>query len=358
MSPLPDAKPANSLLTDSVDALSWPSVSPDSSTPRNGWQRDLACAVRTVPALLEQLGLSPDDVPPLSSAATDSFPVLVPQSFLQRMRPADPQDPLLLQVLPLQAELNTVPGFVADAVGDGCAQLVPGMLQKYHGRALLMTAASCAIHCRYCFRREFPYTSVPRLPADWDPAMEELAGNPDISEAILSGGDPLMLPDSRLEQLISRIDNIDHVDRIRIHTRLPVVLPSRVTGRLLTMLRGTRAQAIMVIHANHANEIAGDCRDAVRKLVGGGLPVLNQAVLLKHINDSVAAQESLCTTLVNNGIIPYYLHQLDRVAGTAHFEVDPETGRNLITQLRSRLPGYAVPQYVQEIQGRDSKTLL
>ena len=324
----------------------------------SSWQRDLAGAVRNPQALLAALGLSEQEIPELSKEAAAEFPLLVPLSFLDRMEAGNPHDPLLRQVLPVAAEQTAVPGFVVDAVGDGAARQSAGLLQKYHGRVLMIAAGSCAIHCRYCFRRSYPYSEEPKRLSDWEPALQQVADDETVREVILSGGDPLMLPNRRLASLVERIDAIDHIDRIRLHTRLPIVLPSRVDVELLALLKSVRAQVVFVVHANHANEIQGDCRDALQQLVSSGIPVLNQTVLLKGINDTVKALEQLSSALVNIGVMPYYLHQLDRVAGTAHFEASAEIGRRLIAELRDRLPGYAVPRFVQEIPSRGSKTSL
>ena len=315
------------------------------------WQRELARAVRSTADLRKRL-LLPAEV---GSNHTADFPVLVPESFLRRMQPGNPLDPLLLQVLPQSAELESPPGFVSDPVGDMAARRSPGLLHKYHGRALLITTSACAVHCRYCFRREYPYADEPRRADDWNPALQSIAQDSSIREIILSGGDPLSLSDRRLEELFLRLDSIPHLDRIRIHSRWPIVLPSRVTTRLLSALNALRSQPVFVVHANHPQEIAADCVDALRLLVRSGIPVLNQAVLLRGINDSPEVLEQLCLTLVNLGVMPYYLHQLDRVAGAAHFEVAESVGVQLEAELRRRLPGYAVPLYVREIAGADSK---
>jgi EF-P beta-lysylation protein EpmB len=274
------------------------------------------------------------------------------------MRRGDPSDPLLLQVLPLGAEAKPVPGFSADALDEGQAHVAPGLLQKYAGRALLVATGACAVHCRYCFRREFPYGDEPRRLADWEPAFERLRQDASIREIILSGGDPLMLTDARLTEMIRRLDAIGHLDRLRIHTRLPIVLPPRITRPLVNLLRSIRMTPIIVVHANHPAELVDDCAAALRRLVRSGLTVLNQAVLLRGINDSVEALAGLSERLINLGVIPYYLHQLDRVAGTAHFEVPETRGVELVNALRSRLPGYAVPQYVREIPGQPHKVPL
>lgn len=358
MSSVPHAFLANS------DALSVPNPSQHAS-----WQKEMAQAVRSGDELLRRLGLNPEELSTQQMLQTAGiqfpdqdtlrrFPVLVPENFLARMTPRDLHDPLLRQVLPLGDESRVVDGFVHDAVGDLDARRTPGVLQKYAGRVLLIATSACAIHCRYCFRRDYPYSEVPRRLQDWQPALDEIASDASITEVIFSGGDPLMLNDSRLQVLCSAIDQIPHVERIRFHTRLPIVLPSRVTQELRALLTGLRAQPIMVVHANHGNELVGDCVPALQSLVRSGIPVLNQAVLLAGINDTLDALETLCRRLINIGVMPYYLHQLDRVSGTAHFEADRAKGQQLIQQLAARLPGYAVPRFVQEIAGEPNKTAL
>jgi KamA family protein len=230
------------------------------------------------------------------------------------------------------------------------------MLHKYHGRVLLITTGTCAVHCRYCFRRHYPYVEAPHRPDEWEPAFREIEADQSVEEVILSGGDPLVLSDERLASLWSRLESIPHVQRVRIHSRLPIVLPDRVTDGLLDLLRGSRLQSIVVVHANHARELEGDCGIALRKLTSrGGIMVLNQAVLLAGVNDTVAALETLSQSLIRLGVIPYYLHQLDRVLGAAHFEVAVARGLELMESLRVRLPGYAIPRYVREVPGELSK---
>ncbi|APZ92646.1 EF-P beta-lysylation protein EpmB [Fuerstiella marisgermanici] len=325
------------------------------------WQRQLAAAIRDPAVLLKTLDLPADTVStPLVpvEGGQPAFPLLVPLSFVNRMQPGNRNDPLLKQVLPLAEEQEAVPDFVADPVGDSAAKVAPGLLQKYHGRALLVTTGACAVHCRYCFRREYPYHDEPRRMSDWQPALNAIADDNSVTEVILSGGDPLILNDGRLAELFGHIDAIPHVERIRIHTRLPIVLPARVTPELLKLLNGLRSQPVFVVHANHGHEIADDCRDALRQLVSSGIPTLNQAVLLKGINDSADVLEDLCRRLINIGVMPYYLHQLDKVIGAAHFEVPVAVGLGLIDELGRRLPGYAVPKFVQEIAGETGKTPL
>lgn len=285
-----------------------------------------------------------------------SFPLLVPWSFVHRMQVGDRCDPLLQQVLPTIQENVWTAGFDSDPVGDCHARHSPGLLQKYHGRALLITAGACAVHCRYCFRRDYPYAEDPRRLDDWQPALQAISEDPTIREIILSGGDPLMLSDSRLHAMLQLLEQVPHLERIRIHTRLPVVLPARVTSSLLQMLERLRCQPIVVVHANHGNEVTGDCELALKRMVRSGIPVLNQTVLLRNINDTADALEGLCRRLINVGVMPYYLHQLDRVQGAAHFEVDAQAGLAIMAELARRLPGYAVPRYVREAPGAPGKS--
>jgi EF-P beta-lysylation protein EpmB len=288
-------------------------------------------------------------------AASQAFPLFAPRPFVARMRPGDATDPLLRQVLPVEAETVTANGFTADPVGDHAAELRPGLIHKYQGRVLMVTTGACAVHCRYCFRRHFPYEEAPKSLAAWEPAFEVIAADSSISEVILSGGDPLTLVDPLLVQLADRLAEISHVRRLRVHTRLPIVIPQRVTDELIAWLCGTRLTPIMVVHANHPAEVDAAVAMALSRLVDAGIPVLNQAVLLRGVNDDVAVLAELCERLVNLRVMPYYLHQLDRVAGAAHFEVSADRGRELVAELQSRLPGYAVPRYVEEIAGEAHK---
>lgn len=212
-----------------------------------------------------------------------------------------------------------------------------------------------AVHCRYCFRRHFSYDSVPRSVDDWEPALAEIAADPSIHEVILSGGDPLTIVDEVLANLASRLATIPQLRRLRIHSRLPIVIPERVTESLLGWLRGTRLTPIVVVHANHPAEIDSHVAEALGRLVDGGVPVLNQAVLLRGVNDHADVLADLCERLVDLRVMPYYLHQLDKVVGAAHFEVAEDVGRAMIAELRARLPGYAVPSYVRETAGESSK---
>lgn len=282
------------------------------------------------------------------------FPVFVPRPFLQRMRFGDPTDPLLRQVLPVPDESEDVEGFSKDPVHDQVYERFPGVIQKYPGRALLVVNGACAIHCRYCFRRHYPYHDVPHSPASWRGALESLADDRSLTEIILSGGDPLTLVDSSLRQLVEQIANISHVRRIRIHTRLPVVIPSRVTNELIETLQ-IHPTSIVVVHINHPHEIDDAVVAALSRLVDAGVTLLNQAVLMRGVNDSADVLAELCLRLVDLRVSPYYLNQLDRVAGAAHFEVPIEEGKHIMQMLSSRLPGYALPRYVQDVPGQDAK---
>jgi EF-P beta-lysylation protein EpmB len=320
------------------------------------WQRDMGVAFRTLEPLLRHLGLDPASAPE-GLLANPAFPVLVPRSFADRMARGDWRDPLLRQVLPLAAENLQAPGFRADAVGDLPAQAAPGLLHKYASRALLMVSPHCAVHCRYCFRREFPYGEMPRGNDGWEEAWEYLEGAEGVDEIVLSGGDPLFLDDRRLERILGRIATLPRIRTVRFHSRLPVVLPSRVDGGFSALLEEAagRWTVVMVVHANHPAEIAADCPGALEALRRAGALVLNQAVLLRGVNDDADTLAELSRRLLRHGVLPYYLHQLDRVSGTAHFEATEEEGLRLVESLRGKLPGYGVPRYVREVAGEPCK---
>ncbi len=318
------------------------------------WRRALADAVTDPAELLDLLGLDPALLPAARQAAA-RFGLRVPRSFIARMRRGDPADPLLLQVLPLAAELVDTPGFGGDPVGDLGALRAPGVLAKYRGRALLMTTGACAVNCRYCFRREFPYESAALTPGRLAAAVSELAGMPGLEEVILSGGDPLALPTARLSRITEALVGMPGLRRLRIHTRTPVVLPARVDEPLLDWLRGLRWRVVIVLHVNHPREIDEHVRAAIAALSGTGVLLLNQAVLLRGINDDEETLAELSGTLFSAGVLPYYLHLLDRVAGAAHFDTPAERASALMAALRARLPGYLVPQLVREVSGAASK---
>jgi EF-P beta-lysylation protein EpmB len=318
------------------------------------WKNALANAVRDPAELLALLEL-PQTLLPAAREAAARFPLRVPRGYLSRMKKGDVTDPLLCQVLPLAEELEKVEGFVHDPVGDLQASAAPGVLHKYHGRVLLTTTGACAIHCRYCFRRHFPYGEENPGRNSWQGAIDYLLGHTEVNELILSGGDPLMLDTPQLERLGERLMQLPQLKRLRLHTRLPVVLPERVDSTLLDWLQSLPWQTVMVIHANHANELDGEVTEALAQLQRAGLTLLNQSVLLRGINDNEEHLVRLSETLFSHGVMPYYLHLLDRVGGAAHFDVDEDRARELHQALRRRLPGYLVPRLVREIEGLPHK---
>lgn len=320
------------------------------------WQADLRQAFRAVSDLLEFLGLDWRSAP-FEVQRNPDFPLRVPLAFARRMRKGDWQDPLLAQVLPLGLEGDVAPGFTLDAVGDKAAECAPGLLHKYTNRALMLPTSQCAVHCRYCFRRHFAYEDLPKGHQAWEAAWSYLEQHPEIDEVLLSGGDPLSLEDSRLRGFWERAVSLQQVRTVRLHTRLPIVLPSRIDARFLTLVREMTARktGVMVIHANHAQEIDEEVGEALRELKQAGLLLLNQSVLLRGVNDSVAALKDLSQRLIEVGVLPYYLHLLDRVAGTSHFEVEEARAKELIEALRLEAQGYLVPKLVREVQGEGAK---
>ncbi|MDA9778454.1 EF-P beta-lysylation protein EpmB [Rubripirellula sp.] len=329
------------------------------------WRVAMKVAIRSSSQLRSLLGLTPEnsgnggdhsrEEPNLLLGEQD-FPTFVPLEFLSRMRPGDPSDPLLRQVLPVSAEDLDSPGFTADPVGDLKMMPATGVLHKYEGRALLITTGACGVHCRYCFRREFPYTDASANGKSVESALAYLSEHEEIEEVLLSGGDPLTLVDERLQSIVDGIATHSHVKRLRVHTRMPIVIPQRVTSSLIKLFAETRLVTWFVVHVNHPRELDHHVLDHLGRLVDAGIPVLNQAVLLRGVNDSVEVLEELCEKLINHRIQPYYLHQLDRVRGASHFEVSLDRGLQIMQALRERLPGYAVPKYVVEQAGEKSKT--
>jgi EF-P beta-lysylation protein EpmB len=318
------------------------------------WKRELATAITRPADILEAVGLHPELLPG-ALLASEGFRLLVPRGYAALMESGNPRDPLLLQVLPVADELRNPPGFIADPVGDGSALKTPGLLQKYRGRALLLVTGACAIHCRYCFRRHFAYDEGSALSDHAAGAILRLAQDASISEVILSGGDPLMLDDTALAALIDELAAIRHLSRLRLHTRLPIVLPSRITNELCRALTATRLKPIVVVQANHANELSQASRRALRRLVEAGVVLLNQSVLLHRVNDCPDQLADLSEALFECGVLPYYLHLLDRVRGAAHFDVPNATAAQIMDRLRARLPGYLAPRLVREVAGQPYK---
>ncbi|HEX7768745.1 MAG TPA: EF-P beta-lysylation protein EpmB [Dokdonella sp.] len=318
------------------------------------WQQLWRESVTDPRELLALLGLS-SHAAGLLPARDTGFAMRVPRGFVARMRPGDPRDPLLLQVLPRAAELDDVPGYTTDAVGDLDARAAQGVLHKYEGRALLVATGSCAVNCRYCFRRHFPYAEDTAAANRWAAALAHLRADPSITEAILSGGDPLSLSTAKLAEFSQGLATIPHLRRLRIHTRLPVVLPERIDHEFLAWFAALPLQRVVVLHANHPSELDDQVAAACTALARAGATLLNQAVLLRGVNDDADVLAALSTRLFDCGVLPYYLHQLDRVAGAAHFEVDRARAAVLVRELRCRLPGYLVPRWVMEVAGEPYK---
>lgn len=320
------------------------------------WQQQLSTAFTNINDLCRYLEL---DLPEnLSPAAAASFPLRVPHSFVARMEKGNPDDPLLKQVLPIHDEMLNFPGFTADPVGDLAAITEVGVIHKYHGRALFIMTGSCAINCRYCFRRNFPYSEFQLSKQKQQQAIAYLNNNPEISEIILSGGDPLLLNDNKLAELITQLDEIPHLQRIRIHSRLPIVLPARITEQFLAVLTQSSKQIVLVVHCNHPNELNIEVKAACDCIRASGISLLNQAVLLKGVNDCAVQLQVLSEKLFSFGVLPYYLHLLDKAQGAGHFEVSQTEASKLMGQIQSALPGYLVPKLAREEAGAASKTLI
>ena len=322
----------------------------------NDWRAQMREAYRTPTELLTALDFSPEQHVELL-AHDQGFMTLVPRAFAQKMRPQDPTDPLLLQVLPQAQEAISHAEFNNDPLEEARFNPVPGVVHKYHGRALLIAASHCAINCRYCFRRHYPYDEQKRSRNQWQESLNYISSQTDIEEIILSGGDPLALTDSLLFDLISAIEQIPHIKRLRIHSRLPIVLPQRITLELCQRLEASRLTCVMVVHANHANELALDVAQACALLRMHKVQLLNQSVLLASINDNLECLKNLSERLVDLGVMPYYLHLPDRVAGTTHFFVSLERCQTLVAQMQACMSGYLVPKLVREEAGKLSKTL-
>jgi EF-P beta-lysylation protein EpmB len=286
-----------------------------------------------------------------------AFPFLVPLSYAGRMQKRDWRDALLLQVLPRAEEQLEQEGFTDDAVGDAAAQVEQGLLHKYDSRVILVASPVCAMHCRFCFRRHYAFCSASSVAGAMDRAFRYIERHREVNEVIFSGGDPLSLGPEALDCFLQRSIAVPHLKTMRIHTRAPVAAPGMVTQAVLDIITSVNSvkNCVIVIHANHASELTADCSDVLARLRATGAVLLNQSVLLRGINDNVDALCDLSCALLDHGVLPYYLHQLDRVRGAGHFEVKEETGKKLLAAMRVRLPGYAVPRYVREITGEKSK---
>ncbi len=319
------------------------------------WQDELQQLITTPEALLAHLELNSDWLP-AAQKASEQFSLRVTHSFANRMRKGDPYDPLLRQVLPLAEELQSAPEFTADPLLEQQFSPCPGLIHKYESRVLLIAATQCAINCRYCFRRHFPYDDNQRSRTQWSEAFEYIANAPNINEVILSGGDPLSLSDRQLSWFTYHIGQINHIKRLRIHSRYPIILPNRITDDLLISLRHERLQTVMVSHCNHPQEIDDQVGAALQKIRDAGILSLNQTVLLRNINDNSNILTTLSETLFAHGVLPYYLHLLDPVSGAAHFLVGERQAKAIYKQLLAALPGYLVPKLVRETAHEPSKT--
>lgn len=321
------------------------------------WQEELQHLIRDPRVLFEKLELDESGLSDARAAHT-LFPLKVTESFLSRIKKRSLSDPLLRQILPLGIEANDAPGYCTDPLQEDQFQPVPGLIHKYRSRVLLVTSSQCAIHCRYCFRRHFPYDQQRLDHQHWPAIVEYLQSKPEINEVILSGGDPLSASDRQLERLVEQIAKIAHIRRLRVHSRMPIILPSRVTQELLRALCGSRLKIIMVVHCNHAQEIDSLVVSAMTKFREAGMTLLNQSVLLKGVNDDAIALAELSESLFEAGVHPYYLHTLDRVSGAQHFERDERYARELYTALSAILPGYLMPKLVKEEPHKPAKTLI
>lgn len=348
----------NSLQHAQLSHMNQPSQSTISlvSHDEPSWQGILSSAIRDIDALFQYLEL-PIDTVATGDACIRDFPIRVPRPYLERIEKGNPNDPLLRQVLPLAEEEQLPPaGFVHDPLGEQAANKVPGIVHKYQGRVLLITNGSCAVHCRYCFRRHFPYEENRLSTQEWEQALDYIRQRKEINEVILSGGDPLSNNDQRLFKLIDAIEGIPHVTRLRIHTRLPIVIPQRITPSLAQRLADSRLAIVTVIHANHANEIDDKVQHSLLLLKQAGVHLLNQTVLLKGVNDSAQGLIDLSERLFEAHTLPYYLHLLDPVVGAHHFDVSESLALALMDDIRNRLPGFLVPKLVREVAGEGSKT--
>ena len=321
------------------------------------WKTEFSQCISSIDELLSCLQLTPEQLS-ISHQAAKDFPLRVPRAFLDRMEIGNPNDPLLAQVLPVIEETLVVKGYSSDPLDEIDHNPIPGVVHKYRNRLLLIVSPSCAINCRYCFRRHFPYQENRQSKQQWQKALDYISSTKELNEVIFSGGDPLAANDSFLGWLTEQIANIPHIKRLRIHTRLPVVIPSRIDDQFLRWATGTRLLPIMVLHINHSNEINLALLKAVQRLLSKGIRVLNQTVLLKGINDSAQALVDLSESLYDIGVTPYYLHLLDPVAGASHFDIPITQSQAIYAELQATLPGFLVPKLVREIPGEQSKTIM
>ncbi|GFD88537.1 EF-P beta-lysylation protein EpmB [Tenacibaculum sp. KUL152] len=320
----------------------------------HNWQKELACSFTDPAKLLEHLGLDEGKYAQHIKARR-LFPMRVPRHFVDLMEKGNPDDPLFLQVMPLSDEFLTSPGYSEDPLEEHDTA-GKGILHKYDSRVLLMVRTGCAVNCRYCFRRHFPYADNAVSKHQWEEVLNYIRSNVSINEVIFSGGDPLMAKDDHLAWLAHEIASISHVKRLRIHTRLPVVLPDRIDSAFENWFGNLPLQKVLVLHANHANEISASLAMRLDRLKRMGVTLLNQSVLLKNVNDSGDAISDLSEKLFDAGVLPYYLHVLDKVQGASHFYVSDDAARDIMEEAIKRLPGFLVPKLVREIGGQPGKT--
>lgn len=320
------------------------------------WLSLLKSAISSPEILLERLNLPLADFAQAVNARK-LFPMRVPQPFVDKMEKGNPQDPLFLQVMTMAQEFVEAAGFSTDPLEEKNANAVPNILHKYHNRLLFMIKGGCAVNCRYCFRRHFPYDQNPGNKQSWQQALDYIASHPEIEEVIFSGGDPLMAKDNDLEWLLKHLENQPHLTRLRIHTRLPVVIPQRITARLCALLAQSRLQIVLVTHINHPNEIDEALAQAMQRFKSARVTLLNQSVLLKGVNDNAQILKLLSDKLFQAGILPYYLHLLDKVQGASHFFIEDSEAFAIYQTLQSLTSGYLVPKLAREIAGEPNKTL-
>ncbi len=337
---------------------------PPTVTDQPCWRAILEHAYTSVAALLDRLGLKEWPVQAPSSHLCPliedelGFKLLVPEPFVERIRPGDPYDPLLWQVLPSAAEHLPCPGFSEDPLKERSQSVMSPIVRKYSGRCLVLATSRCAVHCRFCFRRFRCFRGALEEANLWSSAVQTIRADHCIREVILSGGDPLVIDDVVLREFLEELCRFPHVRRIRIHSRVPIVLPQRIDETFLRFMTGFKVPVYLVVHVNHPREIDGSVEAVLRRVTGAGISILSQSVLLRRVNDQVEVLAELFEKLLDLRVLPYYLHQLDRVKGAAHFEVGIAEGAKLITELRGKLPGYAVPRYVREVPGKPSKEIL
>lgn len=318
------------------------------------WQKELANVITDPKILLEMVDISPEKYQQ-HFAARKLFPVRVPRPLIARIKKGDINDPVLAQVMPKDAEFLRTNGYSEDPLEEHDTA-APGLLHKYKNRVLMVVKSGCAVNCRYCFRRHFPYEDNSPNKIRWQQALTYISDNNEINEVIFSGGDPLMASDEHLNWLVKEIEKIPHVKRLRIHTRLPIVIPQRITPALVRLLDHTRLKVAIVFHINHANEISKDVDEAIEPLRTARIPLFNQSVLLKNVNNNAKILATLSETLFDIGIQPYYLHLFDKVQGVAHFDIDEEEVKLIATELMASLPGFLMPKLVREIAGEANKT--